>query len=357
MNKQVNTSQHFYWLDLLRFIAAFVVFAGHYRGAFFVEYSLLPEKNHNIFVQLFYFLTRIGHEAVIVFFVLSGFFVFGMGVKRCLLGKYDGYNYVVDRTVRIALPLVASLLFLVVKNIICGFSTNWWVIFGNLFSLQGILCEPAVGPFWSLSYEVWFYVIFGVMANLIVRKNNRLTKDILMVLLLISFLCFTKLSVHFLLIWVFGGMAYLTIPKKGSEIMLWGSLFVFIILIVFSQVTSGSRAFDYGFDISREVLDMLIGAVCCVFVQQLTLFPPMTKWGLVINTVGTKMAVFSYTLYLSHMILVDLLEKVGFEKSAEIGISSVFMYIVELAIGLVVSYLLYLMFEMHTSKVKSFLKK
>ena len=51
---------HFYWLDLVRFLAAFAVMAGHFRGAFFVEYSLLPEAQQNIFVFIFYSVTRLG---------------------------------------------------------------------------------------------------------------------------------------------------------------------------------------------------------------------------------------------------------------------------------------------------------
>ena len=33
---------HYYWLDLVRFTAAFLVLICHFRGAFFVEYTLLP---------------------------------------------------------------------------------------------------------------------------------------------------------------------------------------------------------------------------------------------------------------------------------------------------------------------------
>ena len=38
---------HYYWLDLVRFTAAFLVLICHFRGAFFVEYTLLPAEQKN----------------------------------------------------------------------------------------------------------------------------------------------------------------------------------------------------------------------------------------------------------------------------------------------------------------------
>lgn len=47
MSKISEENAHFYWLDLLRFLAALIVVLGHFRGAFFVEYSLLPVNQQN----------------------------------------------------------------------------------------------------------------------------------------------------------------------------------------------------------------------------------------------------------------------------------------------------------------------
>ena len=49
-NNLTTTKKHFYWIDLFRFIAAFLVLLTHYRGMFFVEYGLLPENEHHIFI-------------------------------------------------------------------------------------------------------------------------------------------------------------------------------------------------------------------------------------------------------------------------------------------------------------------
>ena len=88
-NNSLENKQHFYWLDLIRFLAAFEVVLCHYRGFFFVEYGLLPAEQQNIFSQIFYFATRLGHEAVLIFFVLSGLLVGGKALDKARLGTFN----------------------------------------------------------------------------------------------------------------------------------------------------------------------------------------------------------------------------------------------------------------------------
>ena len=48
-----NNQVHYYWLDLIRFLAEFLVLSSHFRGAFFVEYGLLPAEQQNAFISFF----------------------------------------------------------------------------------------------------------------------------------------------------------------------------------------------------------------------------------------------------------------------------------------------------------------
>ena len=65
------------WLDLLRGLSALVVCLGHLRNAILVDGSDLIHPS--ITLKAFYFITGFGHQAVMVFFVLSGYFVGGGG--------------------------------------------------------------------------------------------------------------------------------------------------------------------------------------------------------------------------------------------------------------------------------------
>lgn len=57
-------------LDVLRGPAALLVFAEHWRNLFFKDF---PEVvNPGVVMKVFYLLTGAGHQAVMLFFVLSG---------------------------------------------------------------------------------------------------------------------------------------------------------------------------------------------------------------------------------------------------------------------------------------------
>ncbi len=65
-----RTSIH---LDAIRGVSALAVMLYHLRGLFFVDYPFLTNKT--LFWKALYAVTGYGHQAVIVFFVLSGYFI------------------------------------------------------------------------------------------------------------------------------------------------------------------------------------------------------------------------------------------------------------------------------------------
>lgn len=67
-------------LNFLRWFAAFLVVIGHLRSFMFIEYNQIISPS--IFDKIFYFITGLGHEAVIVFFVLSGYLVGGGTLEK-----------------------------------------------------------------------------------------------------------------------------------------------------------------------------------------------------------------------------------------------------------------------------------
>jgi len=67
-------------LNFLRWFAALMVVVGHLRSFLFVEYNLVEHKT--IFIKLFYFITGFGHQAVIIFFMISGYLVGGGSFEK-----------------------------------------------------------------------------------------------------------------------------------------------------------------------------------------------------------------------------------------------------------------------------------
>ena len=174
-----SSSSHAYsvGLDLIRIISALLVVLMHLRAALYVDWSFIEHKS--IVSRAFYFLTSLGAEAVVAFFVLSGFLVGGSLLRaRRLCWR----RYLSTRLVRLwivllpALLLAAFLLVFTPVEYLSGQLRSAWASgpvpgdqscslstwFGNLFFLQKIavpvFCND--GPLWSLAYEFWYYLLF-----------------------------------------------------------------------------------------------------------------------------------------------------------------------------------------------------
>lgn len=359
---QRKTDGHLYWLDLIRFLAAFAVMACHFRGAFFVEYSALEPEQQTPLIFSFFFITRLGFEAVLIFFVLSGLLVGGRAMKRLSASTFRIKSYVVDRAVRILLPLLAS--FVLFLPIALYFHlpikvTDW---IGSLLSLQGIITGGAFETLWSLSYEVWFYILTCAIGIIIMKKDNSSTfkYNVGIALLVLSLLVFIKLWTAYLFVWIIGAIALWRLPKPNKVVMLCMA-FLSVVLIVMLQLSSGSHfipATICSGALLRKCLIVLFGFVFSVFLQHaIQTSPNGNRFFLIINKLGTRLAAFSYTLYLTHVPVLKMLRELGAPKSAIIDAKSVGLYLLWLAIAMVVAYILYYFFERNTPAVKKFVKR
>lgn len=355
-----STKTHYYWLDVIRFLAAFAVMACHFRGAFFVEYSLLPQSSKNPITFSFFFITRLGFEAVLIFFVLSGMLVGGKAFIRIANGSFRVRDYIIDRCVRIMLPLIASLLLYLPISIYCDMQIPWVDWLGSLFSLQNILTGCVFETLWTLSYEVWFYIIMCGLAILLNKniKINSIQNTIGVILLFLSMMVFTKLKITYLFIWFIGAFALYKLPQRNRWIL--ASCFVVsFILIVCLQLSSRSSSPVVkllSFNHIREIIVLLFGLIFSIFLQHIIQYPPKKKIADIINKVGSKLAAFSYSLYLSHVPVLHFLEKIGAPKSTNINLLSIGLYILWLSIAMGIAYGLYWISERNTSTVKRFIK-
>ena len=160
------------YLDLVRFLAALAVVLMHMRMFRLVD---LPGSQH---------WTLLGRESVMAFFVLSGFVI----AYTTQMRRPDALDFTVARAARIysvALPVL-------LLGFLCAYLSQgphvpgmdasyqvakpWFYIPFHLLFMGDLwrLSEhpPWLGPWWSLNYEVWFYVLFGVACY--VRRPWRL---------------------------------------------------------------------------------------------------------------------------------------------------------------------------------------
>ncbi|MBC6112154.1 acyltransferase family protein [Pedobacter fastidiosus] len=151
-------------LEVIRGIAAFLVVIDHLINR---VPEVMQYKNH--------YINLIGNwsaEAVIIFFILSGIVIHSSVENR----PRSGFNFFVERLIRIHPILIISVIFSVVIEIYLFKSKpSTIVIVGNIIpvsTLQGYLVtmlwnsNPVI---WSLSCELFFYAVFSIFA---IRKNG-----------------------------------------------------------------------------------------------------------------------------------------------------------------------------------------
>ena len=177
-------------LDLVRGLAAMLVLVFHWRNYFFVPFHEVGA--HRMFFAVPYALSAAGHEAVVIFFVLSGFLIGGT-VRRALeLGEWSWASYLTHRLVRLWIVLLPGLILTLLWDKIgvamdasrpeyltdaahpalgsIARTDAASVFVANLLFLQGVLVPSfgSNGPIWSLANEFWYYMLFplGVIAIL-----------------------------------------------------------------------------------------------------------------------------------------------------------------------------------------------
>lgn len=142
-----------------------------FAALYVVFFHVLPQKIYLLGINVGA-IFRFGPEAVIVFFVLSGF-VIKYTFERSN-NKTFGY-YFIRRFIRLYIPLLfIFILGYILKCYSEGALANpeWGTLLGNLFMLQDVISQkPNVisatymgnGVLWSLSYEWWFYMLFYLL--------------------------------------------------------------------------------------------------------------------------------------------------------------------------------------------------
>ena len=342
---------HLPWLDAMRFIAAFIVLICHTRNDFFVRYNELPDIQQNIVSFAFFFVGKLGYEAVIVFFVLSGFLVGGKGLERIHKHEFDVRSYAIDRIVRIGIPLVSAIVFGIIVMSIMNIDFSYFVAMGNLLSLQGIACEPFISPFWSLSYEVWFYIILGSIGMVFNGSKKG------MVLFLICWLAFMKLAPYFLFMWFMGAFAYYLRPKKRNNVVLYLSFIMLLFFTCLSLSTVDSKAIHISFKMDRNIVDIFMAFSLCFFLQQIVLCVPKRNIFVCVERFFHPLANFSYTLYLTHRITLLLIFNSVFIKwSHNLDMKGIVLYILLLTTCMLTSWSIYYFTERKTSDVKRWIK-
>lgn len=354
--KSTTTVALYPLLDAMRFFAAVLVMLNHLRGRQFLSFSEV-ECASSLVKKVFFSVTRLGVESVVVFFVLSGFLVGGMSVDRFMRSRFDPGKYFVDRFSRIYTPLVPNILLTVIACVGFGFRTNVHEVVVSLASLQGAF-GPAIAineSLWSLTYEVWFYVLCGGLLTLFQPQSRY--KLLAFGLVAASAFVFSRLQVAYLFAWLLGAGAYFL---RGRRPWLLAAVGVLVMAagVVAMQLTSISTQVDLsGFNwIDRPLAIVTLASGFALIVAAAAGVPADSPLMMRAAAWFQWLAGFSYTLYLIHVPLILVLVRLKMLQPFErLNAMTVGCFLGTGMAICIIAWLLYLPFERQTPEVRRWL--
>jgi peptidoglycan/LPS O-acetylase OafA/YrhL len=352
-------------IDAMRGIAALLVFVGHWRSYFFVDYPYV--KHANALLTIAYFVTGLGHEAVIIFFVLSGYLVGGSVLRQMRVDCWSWGSYLFARLTRLYLVLTPALLL--------GLLWDLWtlhhfgvgsaftspdlrrrlsatVMAGNYLFLQGILV-PTFGtndPLWSLSYEFCYYIAFPFMV-IVTLKRLAWPRRVISagVLFILGIFVGEVISLYFL-IWLMGAALYF-IPQLsggGRTVRYAAWLAAFLALsgaLIFDKTSHGS-ILNKDLYLGTAVSALLYVILCCAR-------GPLSSPYIVASQ---HLARSSYTLYLVHVpIFVFLSAWLARQRIQPWDRTFPFVFAIGIGVFLYAQ-LVWWLFEARTESIRSWLK-
>lgn len=102
-------------LDVLRAIAALAVVLQHVRTLVMMDFD---DVAHNPMQSVLYGVSALGHQAVVLFFVLSGFWVGGSLIRSVQRNTFRWSGYMVNRITRLGIVLMPALVLTMVLDLI-----------------------------------------------------------------------------------------------------------------------------------------------------------------------------------------------------------------------------------------------
>lgn len=302
-------------------------------------------------------LFRFGSEAVIMFFILSGFVIKYSWEKTT---NKSFKNFFLRRFTRIYIPLIfIFLLAYGLKSYTEGALTNpdWKTLLGNLFMLQDVISlKPNVisavymgnGVLWSLSYEWWFYMIFIVLTLNVTHKKMNPLVNIVSISAAASYLIYpfflNRIIMYFAIWWI--GVRFADIYLNENNYNFKSIQTNSYVLITIIGLLSLNLYLNFGY---TKIYDYPLVAYPIIELRNfvfafLSMYAAVIwhhyKW-LGFNTVFgifKYLAPFSYVIYISHHYLVieatylHFLNNKILENSLYIILMFMFSYLLEVVV-------------------------
>jgi peptidoglycan/LPS O-acetylase OafA/YrhL len=360
---------------MVRGLAALLVLIGHLRAFVFHSYDKLT--NPGPLDTAFWIVTGVGHQAVMIFFVLSGFFITRSIVIDTRRRRFSWFEYPIKRLTRLWTVLIPCLILTFFWDSL-GISLSHSAFYDgqlnaiyhsgpisggggadltlstfikNVLFLQTIVAPTfgSNGPLWSLANEFWYYLMFPLLYISIARPRNWFAGAINFSLFIGACALVGQSVALYGLIWLAGAASYLVYDRGWLAASFRTSFALGAAVVALFAALAISKT-HYSTDFAK---DCLVGLAATILV--LVLSHCESGGHALYRQFARTLADASYTIYLAHFPFLAVLASVvlgnhqfpnsavGYAVFAGLG-----------AAGLVYCYGVYWLFERHTAEIRRY---
>lgn len=356
---------HSLLIALLRGLAALQVAAAHLRSEFMPGLATLEQPA--LWYQGLAFFTGFAHQAVVLFFLISGWLVGGSLLNR--FGQPEALRrYAIDRVSRLWTVLVPTFALAVAFGILSGtldarsadFSPanpySWSALAGNLLGLQTVAVPQFGGnyPLWSLANESWYYLMFPLLLLYLNGRRRILWGAALM---LCAAVLPWAITLYFTL-WLLGAACSRVRLECGAATRV-------LLLLLLASLSVAFRLFGHNDDLDAASFgqDLLLSVVFLALLSSTVVkIEPGTPLLAPLRRTADWLSRCSFTLYVVHIPVLGMLRwlgqhLLGATRLQADSVLDLVLYLAMLALVVGFAWGFYTLFEARTGQVRRIMKK
>lgn len=357
---------HSILISFIRGLAAIEVVAAHLRAQLYPSLKSLPDPT--IWYQALAFFTGFAHQAVVLFFLLSGWLVGGSLLNKL---REPGIMaaYTIDRVTRLWIVLipafVLSLLFAIVteavdpREVSLSLENPYSIsaFAGNLLGLQDMVVPRFGGNFalWSLANETWYYVLFPLLLLAFIGRTVRARAAAALIAALIAYHLSYAIVLYFA-IWLLG-VAFSRVKIDATRTWRVLMFLLFAGIAVYFRLTGSNDKLEPHSFVQDVVFSIAFLVLLCSLQVPAN---PANRALRIASVAGQHLAAFSFTLYVIHVPVLSLMRHMYLDGSgkrlAPDDTGDFMIYAVMLLLIVLFAYLFHLPFEAQTHRIRRMIK-
>ncbi|TCP39304.1 peptidoglycan/LPS O-acetylase OafA/YrhL [Rhodovulum marinum] len=341
-----------------------LVVAGHARAFVFEDHT----PGGGVLADLFYLATGLGHQAVIIFFAMSGYLVGGPAIRMLWFGTFAWVPYVARRLSRLWIVAIPALLLTLAFDTFGaslsggkgydgsynallssgpgaqGLADSSVTFLGNVLFLQTVTVPVfgSNGPMWSLANEFWYYVFIPTALWVSLGIAQRRIRTIGIVALAAMVVLLPAAFIVGGFVWLAGAVAAVAAQDRRLKPLFEHNLARATTIVALPVGMVGAKLLSASSDLW---FGLLVAA-------GLPVWAAMPSVSRVFNVISEHLAEMSFTLYLTHFPLLMFFSTVWLlPDQLALSTTGITTYAVLILAAFVYAWLVWWLFERHTNRV------